>query len=161
MNTIIAAIDFSPATESVIAQAATLARSLPARLVLLHVTEPVAGVVDFAVVSMSVASIDEKAVARGTKRLENLKEQLTAGGIAVDIKQVVGSPGREIVDQAHELPADYIVLGSHGHTTLYDLVIGSTANVVLKHARCPVLIVPASPLLRRAETGNVSPGGLP
>jgi nucleotide-binding universal stress UspA family protein len=161
MNTIIAAVDFSPATESVVAQAAKLARSPSGRIVLLHVTEPEAGVVDFAVISLSVAGINEEAVARGKKRLEDIAAQLGATGVATDVLQVIGSPGREIVDQAHKLSADYIVLGSHGHTTLYDLVVGSTANSVLKHARCPVLVVPASPTLPRTATEHVSPAATP
>ena len=41
--------------------------------------------------------------------------------------------------------ADYIVMGSHGHTPLYDLLVGTTTHGVLKNARCPVVIVPARP----------------
>jgi universal stress protein A len=42
------------------------------------------------------------------------------------------------------------VLGSHGHTAFYDLLVGSTAAGVLKHAPCPVVVVPP-PAPRKAR----------
>ena len=144
MKTIVVAVDFSPATEAVIAQAAALARSLYARVVLMHVTEPVATVVDFAIVTVSVAHLNEEAVARAKKRLGQLKDELNASGLDAEVLHVVGSPGREIIDQAKAMSADYIVLGSHGHTAFYDLVVGSTTSAVLKRAPCPTVIVPVS-----------------
>jgi len=36
------------------------------------------------------------------------------------------------------------VLGSHGHTAFYDLLVGSTTHGILLRAKCPVLIVPAN-----------------
>ncbi|MBI4621943.1 MAG: universal stress protein [Verrucomicrobia bacterium] len=44
--------------------------------------------------------------------------------------------------QAEKNAADFIVMGSHGHTALYDLVVGSTTHGVLRRATCPVVIVP-------------------
>ena len=51
----------------------------------------------------------------------------------------------EIIEQAQQLAADYIVIGSHGHTALHDLLAGGTASGVLKRATCPVVIIPAAP----------------
>jgi nucleotide-binding universal stress UspA family protein len=57
--------------------------------------------------------------------------------------QVVGSPVQHITSEAERTEADYIVMGSHGHTALYELLVGSTTHGVLKRAHCPVVIVPA------------------
>jgi nucleotide-binding universal stress UspA family protein len=62
--------------------------------------------------------------------------------VTAETVHVVGSPVPEIIEQAKTCAADYIVIGSHGHTAFYDLLVGSTANGVLKRAKCPVLIVP-------------------
>jgi Universal stress protein family len=43
---------------------------------------------------------------------------------------------------ARPLEAAYIVLGSHGHTALYELIVGGTAAGILRDASCPVLIIP-------------------
>jgi len=56
--------------------------------------------------------------------------------------QLTGAPAPLILAQAESEKADYIVMGSHGHTALYDLVVGSTTHQVLRKARCPVMIVP-------------------
>jgi nucleotide-binding universal stress UspA family protein len=47
-----------------------------------------------------------------------------------------------IVAEAQRLNADMIVVGSHHHGALYNLVVGSVTGDVLKRAKCPVLVVP-------------------
>ena len=58
------------------------------------------------------------------------------------IVQLTGAPVPLILEQAKALAADYIVMGSHGHTAFYDLLVGTTTHGVLKKAPCPVLVVP-------------------
>lgn len=41
------------------------------------------------------------------------------------------------------IAADLLVLASHGHGTLYDKLVGTTAQRVLHHATCPVVVIPA------------------
>ena len=54
---------------------------------------------------------------------------------------VRGNPAEAIVDYAQEHGVDLIVMGSHGHTGLRHLLMGSVAEHVLRHAPCPMLIV--------------------
>ena len=49
----------------------------------------------------------------------------------------------EILDQANELNADLIVMGTHGHGAMYNLLVGSVTKGVLKHSTRPVLLMPA------------------
>lgn len=60
----------------------------------------------------------------------------------------VGTPWREIVALARELRVDGIVVGSRGLTALQRLLLGSTAENVVRHATCPVLVVRNGPLKR-------------
>jgi nucleotide-binding universal stress UspA family protein len=60
----------------------------------------------------------------------------------------VGTPWRDIVALAEELRVDAIVVGSRGLTTLQRLLLGSTAENVVRHAPCPVLVVRNGPLKR-------------
>jgi nucleotide-binding universal stress UspA family protein len=48
----------------------------------------------------------------------------------------------ELLAETSSLQAGLIILGAHPHSTLYHLIIGSLADDVLKHAHCPVLVVP-------------------
>ena len=52
-----------------------------------------------------------------------------------------GTPYREIVATAGDRKMDLIVMGTHGRTGLAGLFIGSTAERVVHHAQCPVLVV--------------------
>jgi nucleotide-binding universal stress UspA family protein len=52
-----------------------------------------------------------------------------------------GSAFAEITEAARTLKADLIILATHGHTGLKHVVLGSTAERVVRHASCPVLVV--------------------
>ncbi|MEW5940915.1 MAG: universal stress protein [Chloroflexota bacterium] len=55
---------------------------------------------------------------------------------------VQGATVETILNEASKLEADMIVVGSHGHGALYQLLVGSVCEGVLRKAACPVLVVP-------------------
>ena len=144
MKTILAPVDFSAVSDLVVAEAATLARAFQGRVVLLSVIQPPAIVAEYAPLMQNIAEITvagEKAAAR---KLGAAQQKLQADFIEAETAQLVGSPVQHILAEADRVGADYIVMGSHGHTALYDLLVGSTTHGVLMRARCPVIIVPAA-----------------
>ena len=54
---------------------------------------------------------------------------------------------------AQKLGAEYIVIGSHGHSAAYDVLMGSVASGVVKKSPCSVLVVPPISAEVKAETG--------
>ena len=70
--------------------------------------------------------------------------QRGANPAPVDIRVQAGSPTRPILDCAASLPADLIVMGTHGLSGFEHLVLGSVAEKVLRRASCPVFTVPPS-----------------
>lgn len=52
-----------------------------------------------------------------------------------------GIPQDEIIATSIQWDADLIVMGTHGHTGLMHLVMGSVTEHVLHHAKCPVMVV--------------------
>lgn len=142
MKTILAAVDFSSASESVVAQAAALARVLDGRVVLLSVVQPLIIASEFAPPPESVAEITTAGEKAAAEHLAGIKERLRTDGITFEAIQCKGAPVPHILEQAKKVAADLIVMGSHGHTALYDLVVGSTTHGVLLRASCPVVIVP-------------------
>ena len=142
MKTIITPVDFSPATAHVIDAAVDLARAVEGKVVLLHVNQPPTVTADYGLAMENVQeiiSVTEKASAR---QLEHLLRDLSNRGVDASSASATGPAVGAIVDAAREGNAAYIVMGSHGHTALYDLLVGSTTHGVLKKANCPVLIVP-------------------
>jgi nucleotide-binding universal stress UspA family protein len=161
MKTILAPVDFSSVTDGVVAEAARLARALDARVVLFTVIQPPVLSYDYAPIMENIAEITaagEKAAARNLARLEDV---LKAQSVAVESEQLIGPPTRLIVDQAEKSRADYIVMGSHGHTAFYDLLVGSTTHGVLMRAKCPVVIVPASKEKKHRERQGVGSAPAP
>ena len=59
----------------------------------------------------------------------------------VTIHAVVGEAGREIADYAERVEADLIVSPSHGHGFFKHILLGSTAERVVRMAHCPVLVL--------------------
>lgn len=66
----------------------------------------------------------------------------TDAEVGVDVFVDVGSPAGRILDRATALPADLIVMGTHGAGGFQHLVLGSVTERVLRRAVCPVLTVP-------------------
>jgi nucleotide-binding universal stress UspA family protein len=144
MKTILAPVDFSSATDAVIAEATSLAKAVDGKVVLLTVIQPPAAVADYAPLLQDIAEITAAGEKAAATRLASLQEKLRADGVASECVQVVGAPVPHIAAEAERVDADYIVMGSHGHTALYELLVGSTTHGILKRAACPVVIVPAS-----------------
>ena len=149
MKTILVPVDFSTATRQVLAAAQPLAEATGAQVALLHVIQPPLLSSDY---GLTLDTLREALVASqktAAKQLAHVEQLLAAQGLTVTSRLLEGFPPEQIVAQARRLHAAYIVLGSHGHTALYELLVGSTAHAILKHAPCPVLIVP--PALKKAK----------
>jgi universal stress protein A len=69
------------------------------------------------------------------------------GGMCRDVKTYsrIGVPANEIVRFAQEESIDLIVMGTHGWTGFRHLILGSTAENVVRTATCPVLTVKSPP----------------
>jgi nucleotide-binding universal stress UspA family protein len=62
---------------------------------------------------------------------------------SVEVRAVLGLAGRKIVETAHKVNAQLIVLATHGSRSM---LLGTVSQYVLRKAPCPVLIVPAQPV---------------
>ncbi len=151
MKTILVPVDLSPATPQVCTAAGALARSLGARLVLLHVVQSLPFLMndyygyDASLMGEIIASSEQAA----GRKLKALGERCRRHVPDVRTLQQSGRPVAAILEHAASLKADYIVLGTHGHGAVFDLLMGSTTQGVLRKARCPVLVVPVKAKLAR------------
>ena len=142
VKTILAPIDFSEVSGAVVAEASGLARAFGGRVVLLSVIQPPVITSEYAPMMENLSEILASGEKAAAKNLAKIEEQLQAESIPAETVQLNGAPVAHIVEQADKFAADYVVMGSHGHTAVYDLLVGSTTHGVLKRAKCPVVIVP-------------------
>ena len=136
---ILLAADFTGHGDYVAAKAAELARLYQAKLSVCHAVDslPISESVYGPIIPFE-GNLTTELVTFAEKELAGLGENF---GIPVERQWVViGSPRTEILYLAQEHEADLIVVGSHARHGL-GLLLGSTANSVLHHAKCDVLAV--------------------
>jgi nucleotide-binding universal stress UspA family protein len=147
MKTFLVPVDFSAGTETLLQKCSEIARPFSARLVLLHVLEPVATYLPVGasmdVIVPPAGQLETDLLPLHRERLEQLALHLRSTGLTVEVLAIEGLPVEKILEQARTLPADLIALASHGHGALYHLFSGSVVTGILKRAACPVLVVPS------------------
>lgn len=139
LKKILVSLDFSAPSKKALRYAVPLAERFDASLCLLHVLEPPSLVNDLRNVPLVVS--DAAVLNRLHHKLVILARQEIKPLIHVNPLVRVGRPSHEIVTAAKDLNVDLIVIATHGHTGLKHVVLGSTAERVVRHAPCPVLVV--------------------
>jgi nucleotide-binding universal stress UspA family protein len=143
MKTLLVPIDFSAATPAVVRAAERLAPAIKGRMVLVHsIQMPLAAAEPYGLVYGNIGEYMAGARKAVERHLKRIQAGLRARGIPAETHCITGFPSAGILAMAKKRAVDYIVIGSLGHTVLYDVFIGSTTRGVLKGASCPVLVVP-------------------
>ncbi len=135
--------DFSGCANFALPYAAAIARAAKATIVCVHVVEPVVPAVGYTGLAepMPIADISGQLEDSAERQLPKLAECEECVGLDVEEIIVHGDPAAEIVRVAQEQEVDLIVISSHGRTGLGRMIFGSTAEAVVRHANCPVLVV--------------------
>jgi len=140
---ILCPVDLSVPSRRALDVAVGLARWYGSSITVLRVVPPVlptvgvAGELDFSVLPSITPDLN---------RVRDVTASFAAheaGGPPMDVVVVEGDVSSEIAAQARQLPADLIVIGTHGHRGFDRLMLGSATERVLRTAPCPVLTVPA------------------
>lgn len=143
VRSILLPTDFSECARHAVPVAAGLARTLGSRLIFLHVVEPVVPAVGWTPVAepLPLADISEQLEDSAARELPKIGDCDDCAGLDVEEVIVHGEAAAEIVRVAKERRVDLIVISSHGRTGLGRILFGSTAESVVRHAHCPVLVV--------------------
>jgi nucleotide-binding universal stress UspA family protein len=151
MENILLATDFSTASERAAAYAAGIARRFSSRLEIAHVFDP------SVVTSYEEAIISMPAVERKQISDDNLRafaDHIGLDGIPTSILATEGHrPAATLLDIAGEHGIDLIIAGTESKTGIARLILGSTAEQVLRGATCPVLTV--GPMARLPKPGPI------
>jgi nucleotide-binding universal stress UspA family protein len=136
---ILCPIDFSNASKHAIDQAVVVSGYFKSRITALHVLAPLS----VAAPGVAMGAPPEQDELDRVRRLTTGEfAGAIAQGIPLHVLIDVGQPAGVILECASKLPADLIVMGTHGTSGFQHLVLGSVAEKVLRRARCPVLTVP-------------------
>jgi nucleotide-binding universal stress UspA family protein len=140
LKKILVPIDFSGCSKKALQYAIPFARQFGASLVLLHVVQvnyAVGG--EFAAMDYPLAEKELRDFSE--KQLAVLAREEIPAGVPAATAVRTGVPVQQIIEAARELEIDVIILSTHGHTGLKHVLLGSTAENVVRRAPCPVLVV--------------------
>jgi manganese transport protein len=144
------AVEFVPGDGAVLTQAAALARSHDAGVVLLHVVEgPSADL--FGPVANDQESRSDRA--RMTESVDHLRRD----GLRARGELGYGNPAGELLRLAREQGLDLLVVGTHGHRLLGDLALGQTVSPLLHRIPIPILVVPTVARAERDYDAKLKP----
>jgi len=143
IRTILFPTDFSECGNYALSYAASLARRFNASVICVNVIEPIVPTVGYSGMTepLPIADITEQLEDSAERELPKLAECDECSGVDVEELVVHGEAASEIVRVAEERKVDLIVISSHGRTGLGRILFGSTAESVVRHAPCPVLVV--------------------
>jgi nucleotide-binding universal stress UspA family protein len=150
LDHILCPTDLSEASTHAIELATTLARWYKGRITAQYVYTPM--VTPIPTLPTSTPGASQADIQRAYDQTAASFRGAQGEGVQVDVTVDVGRPEVEILERAKALPADVIVMGTHGASGFERLVLGSVAEKVLRKAPCPVLTVPP-----RAQSTSVLP----
>jgi nucleotide-binding universal stress UspA family protein len=155
MKKILIALDYNPSAQKIAETGYALAKSMNARVILLHVVSdaayysslnysPIMGFDSFSNLDILQTDIVEELKKGAQEYLDKSKQHLGDETIQTVIKD--GDFGKSILDAATEMNVDIIVMGTHSQRGLDKILMGSVAEKVLHHSSIPLFIIPTKNL---------------
>ncbi len=145
---ILCPVDFDPSASAVLELAAKVAATSRAKIYILHVVPLIAptGMPNY----VEVFQREERAV---RTKLDELAHQYLW---AVDHEVIAycGDPVQFILGAEKRIPADLVVMGTHGRQGFGRMVLGSVAEAIVRQSDCPVLTVRADAIRVRNHKEN-------
>ena len=150
MKKVLIALDYAPTAQKVAETGFSLARSLGAEILLLHVMADVTyySVIEHAQImgTMGFTKTELDHLFDGGLRkamkqfLERSKQQLGDENIQTLVKE--GDFAESIIKTGKDFHADFIVMGTHSRNWVDSIILGSVTKKVLSHASIPLFIIP-------------------
>jgi len=143
VKSILLPTDFSECGNYALSYATSMARAFSASIIFVHVIEPIVPSVGYSGMTepLPIADISDQLEDSAERELPKFAECKECAGLQVEEVIVHGEAASEIVRVAKERAVDLIVVSSHGRTGLGRILFGSTAEAIVRHAPCPVLVV--------------------
>lgn len=142
---ILVAVDFSEGTERVMEVTREFASRTDSHVIILHVAEPEPDFVGYDTGPDVVRDQVAAEYHREHRQVQALADSLRSGGIGATALLIQGSIVETVIAESDRLGADLIVVGSHGHGAVFDLLVGSISEGLVRKSQRPVLVVPPTP----------------
>jgi len=138
---ILFALDFSESSEHAFNYAYAMSRNFNARLIILHVIQEPIDLSGFYVPHISFEKLEKEIEEGAQKMMEAFCEKMDKDFTNYETEIISGIPYEEILGKAVKEDVSLIVMGTHGRKGIDHFLFGSTAERVVRSARCPVMTV--------------------
>ncbi len=149
---ILCATDLSPRSDEALRVAVHMAARYEARLTILNVHEEFMDKSEMVMLRVSVDQMQDRYRTVALKCREQMEQMVTSVGLEdIQVEYLIreGKPADVILKVAQEVGVDLtdpesplIVMGTNGRNDLVERLLGSVAEFVVRHAACPVLVIP-------------------
>jgi nucleotide-binding universal stress UspA family protein len=142
MVNIVLPVDFGDKTEQLVEGAVKFAKQINGRIFLIHVAPSDIG---FAIGDMGFQyfpEVEENEIREELVQLNKIQQRILAHDVDCEHILKQGIAKDIILEHAEAKKADFIVMGSHGRSGIYDVFVGSLTKGITKDSNIPVLVLP-------------------
>ena len=161
IDTILVPIDFSHASLEGLKYAIQFARKVRAKILVLSVIHYGYAYTADGYAMYDLSPLEEAAHAAAEREMQLFVRRVRFGTVRFETAIEIGPPVQQICTFAEKRKADLIITPTHGYTGFQHVMIGSTAEQVVRRATCPVLVVPSHPELRVGQIAKQTEGRRP
>jgi nucleotide-binding universal stress UspA family protein len=139
---LLVAVDLSESTETIIEKVEEITKKYSAKVWVLHNAEPEPGFVEFKVDPLAARENLARKFHHEHRQIQKIAERLRKTGLEATALLVHGATVETILKEASDLDVDMIVVGTHGRSAMYQLIMGSVSEGILHKSPYPVLVIP-------------------
>ncbi len=144
LKNILVAIDFTDTVGNLLTYAESLAEKYQAKVWLVHVAEPHPDFVGYEPGPQYIRDIKAEELKEEHRNLQSICDAFLSKNIESEALLIQGSTVQVIIEEVKKLQADLLIVGSHKHGFLYNLLAESVSLELLKKAEIPFLAIPIS-----------------
>ena len=141
IKTILYATDFSESSVPACDYARKLCQLTGARLKVLHVIGELTDDRRSLMPPQALAQLEKELEIQSVKEMERFCADRFGDKVAYDTETIIGNPFQEIIKASEKHAVDMIIMGTHGRTGIEHVIVGSTAERVVRKSAVPVLTV--------------------
>jgi nucleotide-binding universal stress UspA family protein len=136
------AVDLSESTQTIVEKVEEINKEYPSKVWILHNAEPEPDFVEFKVDPLAARETLAKKFHNEHRQIQEIANRLRKAGLDATALLVHGATVETILKEASDLDVDMIVVGTHGRGAMYQLLVGSVSEGILRKSRYPVLVIP-------------------
>ena len=145
-RTVLVPVDFSDHSDYLMRVAISFAQDNKSELTIVHVVSTDLYVSSFYSSTINLPSIIVDIISEASSHMDEFLARFDFGGVKYSKEVIEGNVHKAIFSKSESIKADLIMMGTHGRTGLEHIVLGSTAEKVIRHAPCPVLTIKKEPV---------------